>query len=462
MERRLTPAARPPARVAHLTRRVLGRRGTQGLLGAVAAPAVLAAACGSAAGPSSGGSGAPASGAPAGTVTFAYLGDDQVDRIYNELADDAERATPGLKVERLHTAKSPGSGSHMEKVEALIAAGSPPDMTWLSTGFHVAYGARGAAVALDPFMQRDKEFKLDDWYVGATDGFKYAGKTYGLPRELNMAVVYYNLSHFEKAGLPAPRDGWTWDDFLDTARKLTTGTPGQADAQYGFGLFPAWWRLYPWMWQNGGDAWAKDGSRTTIDQAPAYEAVQWVADLRWRHRVAPRPGETTGDDFAHFAQGKVSMAVENPGYIARLRASPDVRWDIAPLPKGPAKRANNSLGGGFAVLSATRRPDAAWAVLRILAGQKGHQLIFESSGWAPPRKSLASLPAMQQPTAAPKSIRVFVEESRYLQAPPVSPNWSKAQGELFKALDAVFNDNERAKDVAIRVRDPIDGILKNG
>jgi multiple sugar transport system substrate-binding protein len=432
--------------------------------GATALAGVLASACGAAAGPPSSGAGGTGSagGPKLGQVTFTYLGDDQVDRIYNELADDAERANPGLKVERLHTAKAPGSGSHMEKVEALIAAGAPPDITWLSTGFHVAYGARNAALALDPFMQKDKEFKLDDWYPGSIDGFKYNGKTYGLPRELNMAVVYYNLAHFERAGLPAPKDGWTWDNLLDTAKKLTRGATGQPDAQYGFGLFPAWWRLYPWMWQNGGDAWSKDGLKTTIDQAPAYDAMQWVSDLRWRHAVAPKPGETSGDDFAHFSQGRVSMAIENPGYIARLRSVPDLRWDIAPLPKGPVKRANNSLGGGFAILSATKLPDAAWAMLRALTGQKGHQLIFESSGWAPPRKSLATLPAMQNPTAAPKTMKVFVEESKYLQAPPVTPNWSKAQGELFTALNAVFEKNERAKDVAARVKDSIDSILKNG
>ena len=59
-------------------------------------------------------------------------------------------------------------------------------------------------------------------------------------------------------------------------------------------------------------------------------------------------------------------------------------------------------------------------------------------------------------------MRVFVEESKYLQAPPVSPNWSKAQGELFMALDLVFNENQRARDVATRVKGSIDSILKNG
>ena len=63
------------------------------------------------------------------------------------------------------------------------------------------------------------------------------------------------------------------------------------------------------------------------------------------------------------------MAIENPGYIARLRTAPDVKWDIAPLPKGAVKRANNSLGGGFGVLSGTKVPEASWAQLWYSQGE---------------------------------------------------------------------------------------------
>lgn|GEM_PF-5259632 len=48
----------------------------------------------------------------------------------------------------------------------------------------------------------------------------------------------------------------------------------------------------------------------------------------------------------------------------------------------------------------------------------------------------------------------------------IRPTWlsgrCKAQGELCKALDLVFNENQRAKDVVTRVKTSIDSILKNG
>ncbi len=33
-------------------------------------------------------------------------------------------------------------------------------------------------------------------------------------------VVYYNKHMFDEAGLEYPQDGWTWDQFRETAEKL--------------------------------------------------------------------------------------------------------------------------------------------------------------------------------------------------------------------------------------------------
>lgn len=57
------------------------------------------------------------------------------------------------------------------------------------------------------------------------------------------------------------------------------------------------------------------------DHLPHYlrffcAAVRWPGVMAVAHpihtNVAPRPGGTAGNDFEHFAQGNVSMAIENP------------------------------------------------------------------------------------------------------------------------------------------------------
>ena len=50
---------------------------------------------------------------------------------------------------------------------------------------------------------------------------KWDGKQYLLPKDFSPLAVYYNKKLFDAAGVAYPKDGWTWDEFLDTAQKLT-------------------------------------------------------------------------------------------------------------------------------------------------------------------------------------------------------------------------------------------------
>lgn len=47
------------------------------------------------------------------------------------------------------------------------------------------------------------------------------GKMYALPVQNNNLVLYYNKSVFDKFGVPYPKDGMSWDETLDLAKKLT-------------------------------------------------------------------------------------------------------------------------------------------------------------------------------------------------------------------------------------------------
>ena len=57
------------------------------------------------------------------------------------------------------------------------------------------------------------------------------GDYYSVPYCNNINVVFYNKKMFDEAGVPYPKDDWTWDDFRETAKKLTKGSG--ADKIYG-------------------------------------------------------------------------------------------------------------------------------------------------------------------------------------------------------------------------------------
>lgn len=92
---------------------------------------------------------------------------------------------------------------------------------------------------------------------------------------------------FRHAGLNYPKPGWTFDDFVSNGRKLTISKAGDEEpSQWGFNRPSlAWWQI--WVWSNGGEIFSEDLSTLRLLEAPAIEALQWLADLGNVHRIVP-------------------------------------------------------------------------------------------------------------------------------------------------------------------------------
>ncbi len=62
--------------------------------------------------------------------------------------------------------------------------------------------------------------KNETYFQKAATPFSINGRIFGIPMVFSPRVMFYNRILLEKAGLPEPRTGWTWNDFLDNVKKL--------------------------------------------------------------------------------------------------------------------------------------------------------------------------------------------------------------------------------------------------
>src|SRR5919199_277274 len=66
-------------------------------------------------------------------------------------------------------------------------------------------------------------------------------------------VIFYNKDLFDRVGVPYPKEGWTVDDLVETARKLTFK---EGETQYwGYEVNGGYLRNFPWMRMNGAMEW---------------------------------------------------------------------------------------------------------------------------------------------------------------------------------------------------------------
>ena len=367
------------------TRLARGTTRRECLAAGVALGASVSAACGAPGGADTAQSGGPIKPEP-GTLTWLYWSNPP-DRkpLHDQIVGRFQADHPTVKVDGVDPPTG-GAAGYVTKVAVMVSAGEKLDVFGLSPVWVPDNVGANVARDLSFFTGRDKAFKVDDYAKGVVDAGSWKGKLYFLALFANFNVLYYNKTLLDRAGVKYPDDTWTTDTVLDAARRLTSGEG--ATKVWGFNFARDLNNISPYIWNNGGDAFDKpeDPTKATMSSAPALEALQWLADLINRHKVAPGEGGAPQPAFQSGQVALQTMAVNSIGAVALNAQFP---WDIAPVPKGKSGQRQNYAGTLFyGVSTASRLPDAAWSLLKTICGSYGVGLHVQAQIGAPSLRGL--------------------------------------------------------------------------
>ncbi|MDP8994400.1 MAG: hypothetical protein M3N07_05355, partial [Pseudomonadota bacterium] len=91
----------------------------------------------------------------------------------------------------------------------------------------------------------------------------------------------------------------------------------------------------------------QDGLATefSLNERPAAEALQFMQDLIYKHKVAPEPSQESalGNQLALMQNGKLAMQITNPGANSNYMPT-GMPYDVGVFPLGTSSR--RGVGGG--------------------------------------------------------------------------------------------------------------------
>jgi multiple sugar transport system substrate-binding protein len=359
--------------VGQTRRAVLGRGG-----------AIGGAAFGAACRPGSSGQegpGAAFSGPREMTWSCYQLGEAR-QRLWDETFQLAGQAT---KV-KINVLWEPGQG-YWDKRQAEAAAGSAPvDVMINQTNWVLPGGLSGLFVDHNDYLRRDK-VDTSQYYKIGLETWTWKGKLWAIPMQVGGEVVLYNKTLLAASGARPPQKDWTYDDLLETCRRLNAPEKnqfaidvGQNGVHYMMGTF---------IYNFGGKILneAKDKALYGED-ANAIRGAEYDVDLHTKHKVTP-----SAEVRAAIPQGKTPMelnmaAMEINGLFRHTNVRAAIgneNLDFAPPPKGPTGIQRASVGGNsWSILALSKARDAAWAALKwthTREGMLGPQL--EGVSWPP-------------------------------------------------------------------------------
>ncbi len=397
--------------------------------------------------------------AESGTVIkVAFWGSPEEVTIIQDLVNEWQKQRPDVHVRLEHTPFS----NYVSRLLTRMAGNVAPDIMAVEVNLFPGLWAKDAFLSLTPFIDRDKDFRLGDFFPEVVERFTVNGPVYAIPRDTApFACVYYNKKLFDQAGVPYPTDDWTWDDLLRAAKKLTKVEDGRI-TQYGF---------YAWAWQNfvygNGGKLVNDlrhPTRCLLGEPKAIEGLQFYSDLMNKQEVAPTPvalGNLAMGAQQLFMTQRVAMFSSGFWEVPALRQITDFDWDVVMFPKGPhGIRAFGTGGTGYCILKSTAHPDLAWEVLKALAGDAGQAKLAETGLAQPANRRVAEGPAFAQSTQRPLNKGMLNQAVKHVVYEPFIPEW-REMFELYvlPELDLLFHGQKTAKDAMAIAVPKVDAAL---
>ncbi len=390
--------------------------------------------------------------APA-SLAFVTWGDVKETNLREKQVAQFTKDHPSIKV--MYTATPQ---NYWDVLQTRMAGGDAPDVYYLEPAHTLDLQCRGALLNLSPYVSRD-HFDLSDFYPAGPLEYTVDGKLWALNRDFANQDIFYNVDMFQKAGVALPPKkfdaaGWTFDDFLTTCQKLTSGS-GPTKA-FGFAV-PQGFRAYmAFIWSNGGDIVTDDAKKPAIDQPNAVEGLQFLEDLIGKYKVSPAPADLQSQNANDlFYTGRIGMIVSIPANIAQIRTgAKNFHWDVTPPPMGPhgTKRQVGGGGAGYGVYGKTKSPDAAWALMTYMTSADVQKQEVDAGTSMGSRFSVGDYFVQSNQGKDPSNVDMFVDASKkYLHTDPLASGWLQIQNILAKELAGIWDGGTPAKDVAASI-----------
>jgi multiple sugar transport system substrate-binding protein len=389
-------------------------------------------------------------------ITFTMWGAPEELAVWQAVVDDFHTANPNITVK----VDVSDWDSYWTKLNTLIAGGTPPDVFAMDAPLFLDWQSRGALLNLQPYIDATPGF-LDGFYPQTLSAYKTADGYYGLPRDFQTIVLFYNKDMFDSAGVEYPTADWTYDDLLAAAKKLTLDkdNDGKID-QYGFWT-DTWDMELFWseaIWAYGGDIISADHTKTLIGEDGARDAWAFIDSL-YKEGVMPTPtaaGEF-GDDL--FQSNMAAMTTIGhwavPGYVQA-----GIKFDVAPMPKGPAGQATSVNSAGFVISKDSKNADAAFEFIKFALSEAGQKKLAQLGFAIPVLKSVAESDAyLKQP--GDLNQKVFLDSVAFAHMKPVFKGYEEWAGVVGDGLTPVFDGDAELNPTLDEVITAADEVLAN-
>jgi multiple sugar transport system substrate-binding protein len=310
------------------------------------------------------------------------------------------------------------------KWQALFLSGSVDVLNNL--GSVIEYYNQGFVLSLDDYLKRDnwKQNYYDSlWqdrerFTNAADG-----KVMTLPGSVNTNTVVYDKQIFEDWGVAPLSDKPTAQEILEKAAKMTGINPKTGKQTYGMYYDPRGSSHMMLDYFSDGNGvnigetdWANFGnSKLNFNTPQIKKSLQTMIDMN----SSLPPGYEIGRGFENWgkADNNVAICLWCSNMDEVLKNKLQDRYVVTKGVRDKNGKTSFGTAGAYAIAKESKNPEAAWQLLKYLAGPEGQKAFYVNQKALPSWKKADWVDEKENPYA--KQLLAVVEDTKNVIFPPI-------------------------------------------
>ena len=346
------------------------------------------------------------------------------------------------------------AGDMWTKLKVLLASGAAPDVFRMDDEIYPSFAITGTLMDLTERIK--SEMPYDDYFLSSKAVYTFQGKMYALPVWGGVVVLYYNKNLLDEAGVAHPlhnSDNYKLDQFLADCKKITQDkdNDGRIDV-YGVGQRDWWPYWQEFIWRFGGSIYNREMTKSTLAGPKAIAGMQYYADLRLKHKVAPsaavqREEGGEGGGFALFTAGRMAYWEDGPWPLINLRKIDGLDYDMGIVPAGEYGPQTRIPWDSMAIKADAKDPDTAWSFMKEVGSPAFLQRLARQ-GTLPALRSVAKSEHFAFNKDTPEDEETFLNQANpaWGRLSEITLNYQEMTSEFSRRADEIMMGKKSVRD----------------
>lgn len=314
-------------------------------------------------------------------ITFWHAMGGDNETALQKITDDFKTKNPNITVKLVNQGKYPDL---FDKLMASAKSNQMPTMSQIYSNRLSWYVSKNLVEDLNPYIKDTetgmKPEEVEDIPKLFLDDGIWDGKQYAMPFNKSQMVLYYNEKMLTDAGLEVPT---TWEQWTDTAKKLTT--KDVSGCVFANNLSTD---IAPWIKQAGADIIDEANNKVNFDTPETKEAINFINDMM-RNKTARLSGDDENPNIP-LQDGRAAMCVASTSALPFIEegTKEGITINAAPLP-GHKTQDQLFYGTNVTVFNGgtKEQKQAAYEYIKFLINTENTAYFAAETGYIPVRKS---------------------------------------------------------------------------